>query len=226
MDTLDLIANGWKLQRGYQIQPRFQVISDERELGNVTSTAVAEKELRTYPLKYRAELRSAAEYVQSFFRRLVGEAGRFLFLLPELLASPDASPILDAVVAGAQGSRTIFVQFAWKNAQGLTRASPASSIAVPSSSLLEVKLPPYPPSVNQAVIYATQGSAGAEQQQTILTDVRTWQQPDAALLVSTAAPPTVNTATEIIKMRMVSPYSLTRGDGTTYELALELEEAY
>jgi len=224
-EILSLETNGWKLQRGYLLKPRYQVVSDERELGNVVSVAVASKPLRTYRLKYRAQARAAYEYVESFFNRLVGQAARFDFEIPEFVPSPDKGPGVEAVAGGTQGSRTIYAIYSWKNANGITRGSPAASIAVPANNLLKITLPYYPPSVTQAVIYATQGAAGTEQEQTILTNLKTWTQPDAPLLVLTSSPPSENTAKEKIVARMVD-YEVTRLNGTVYDLALELAEAY
>jgi hypothetical protein len=218
---------GWKLQRGYRIVPRYPVVEDERELGNVKSVAVADKEIRVIRgLRFISATREAYEYAGSFLRRQKGPAGRFYFEWPELVLSPDGSPTLLAVVAGTQGSRTVFVRYAWKNAQGTTRASPAETLAVPANSLLKVLLPSYPPGVTQAVIYATQGSAGTEQEQTVLTNVQTWTQPDAALLTATTSPLAANTATERPLVKLAGDFEVTRAAGLGYEMTLELEETY
>ena len=227
METFAPEANGWKLQRGYQIVPRWAVVEDERELGNVRSTAVAEKEIRRFRGRYIAATREAIEYLESFFRRHVGSAGRFFYAWPEFVASPDAAPTLETVVSGSQGSRTVFVRFAWKNSVGLTRAGPAGSLAIPANSLLRVTLPPYPPSVSQAVIYATQGAAGTEVEQITLTDQRIWTQTNAPLQTGTAAPETTNTARETPVSRLIADsLSYVRGAGVSYEAQLELEEVY
>lgn len=224
-EALTLEAKGWKLQRGYPMRPRYAVVSDERELGNVVSVAVASKPLRNYRLRYRANTREAFEYVESFFNRLVGPAARFDFDLPEFVPSPDKAPGVEAIAGGTQGARTIYVIFAWKNVNGITRGSAAAGIAVPANNLLKITLPYYPPSVTQAVIYATQGAAGTEQEQTILTNLKTWTQPDAPLLLATSSPPLTNTAKEKIIARMLD-YEVVRQNGTMYDLLLEIEEAY
>lgn len=227
-ELLDLQGKGWQNpQRDYDLEPDWQVAEDERELGNVTSVAVAVKERRRVTMRYRTDTRDAAEYVESFFRRKVGPVARFDVLWPEFVASPDAAPVVEAVVAGTQGSRTIYTKFCWVNSYGRTKASPAVSIAVPSNSLLKVTLPYYPPSVTQAVIFATQGSPGSEQEQTILTNQKTWQQPDAALLTSTTSVPSTNSAQELVHCKLgQGRYKLRRGAGTTYELTIDLEETY
>lgn len=226
-ETFQPELNGWHLQRGYSIEPLFPVAEDRRELGNVRSIALADKALRCFRgLRWHADNRAPAEYVQSFFRRLHGPAGRFYWLAPEFVPSPDKAPTLTVAAGGAQGSRTVFVKFAWRNATGTTLPSPAATIAVPANELLTVRLESYPPGVTDAVIYATQDAAGTEVEQTVLTSVQTWTQPDTALLVLTEVPVTANTAKETITARLLESYSLTRLQGLTYELALELEESY
>lgn len=218
---------GWKLQRGYEVSPRFAVVEDERELGNVKSVAVADKPIRVIAgLSWICESRDGAEYAQSFLNRQRGPAARFFFNWPELVPSPDGSPTCTAVASGTQGSRTIYTKFAWKNAQGTTKASPAETLAVPANNLLKVWLPVYPPGVTQAVIYATQGAFGTEQEQVVLTNTQTWTQPNAALLVATASPPTTNTAKEKPLCKLVGTYKLVRGHGLSYSLSLDLEETY
>lgn len=224
-ETLDLIGMGWKLQRGYKISPQWAYAEDKRELGNVASTAVAEKNLRSLDLTYRTNQSAAEEYVRSFFDRNVGPVARFLFPFPEYVPSPDAAPTLTAIVSGNQAQRTISVSFAWKNSTGTTRGSPAGMLVVPANNLIKVALPIFPPSVNQAVIYATQ-IASVLEEQTTLTNTRAWTQPNAALLTGTADSPTANTAKETPLCRLIDSYSLTRGDGLTWELSLRIEEAY
>ena len=161
----------------------------------------------------------------SFFNRQVGSAGRFTFGWAELVPSPDAGPVLTAVAGGSQSLRTIFAKFAWKNSIGTTSASPATSLAVPLNNLLKITLPFYPPSVTQAIIYATEGSAGTEKEQATLTVDRIWTQPDAALLVGTSDPPTENTATEAPTCKLVQDsLKIVRGIGTSYTASLELQE--
>lgn len=227
METWAPETYGLKLQREYTISPSFQVEEDQRELGNIKSVAVASKALRAFKgLQYIVPSREAYEYAVSFWNRNKGPAARVLWSLPELVPSPDAAPTLTAVISGAQAQRTIIVKYVWKNSAGLTRASPANSLLVPVNNLIRVTLPTLPPGVAQATIYATQGSAGTEQEQTTLTNTRTWTQPDAALLLATTSPPTKNTATEIITVKLVSGYQVTRLAGVNYSLQLELEEAY
>lgn len=227
-ETFDPATYGARLQRLYQIVPQWQVAEDERELGNIVSRAIAEKGLRRFVgLRYLCPDRPAVEYIQSFFGRLVGPAGRFSWTLPEYAPTPDAAPTLVSVVSGAQGSRTVFVKFAWETPAGRTRASPAATLAIPANELVKVTVPTFPPSVTAAVIYATQGSAGTEVEQTEITNTTTWTQPDAALLTGTTAPATANTALETVTAKLVAnTLAVTRGQGQTYEAAMELEEVY
>jgi hypothetical protein len=227
-ETFNPAAFGARLQRGYTIVPQWQVAEDQRELGNVKSFAIAQKGLcRLQGLRYHCPTRSSFEYIDSFFQTLVGPAARFNYQLPEFASKPYAAPTLTAVVAGAQGSRTIFAKIAWETASGRTEASPAASLAVPANSLLKVTVPVFPPAVTGAVIYATQGSAGSEVEQTVLTNTTTWTQPDAALLTGTAAPLSANTALKTILAKLVSgTFGSTRLQGQTYVVELELEEVY
>ncbi len=226
MDTLNLEANGWRMQREYPIRPRFIVAEDERELGNVKSVAVAQRALRRFTLRYKTDLRSAAEYVESFFGRQVGPVARFQMTLPEYAPTPDAAPVVEAVAGGTQGSRTIYVRFAWRNVNGTTLASATASILIPANNLLRVKFPYYPPSITQAVVYATQGAQGTEVEQTVVTNQPSWTQPNAALLLLTAAPETANTAKVLAKLRLLETYELIRQIGTQYQLSLDLEEVH
>ena len=228
-ETFAPTANGCKLQRGYEIAPEFQVEVDERELGNRTAVAVAEKPrrlLRGYRL--RAATREAYEYVASFFSRHRGSAGIFYLAWPEYVPSPDAAPTLEAVSGGTQAERTITVRIAWKSSAGITRASPIGSLLVPASNLIKVTVPTYPPNISQCVIYASQTGSGTEQEQTVLSGQLTWTQPDSSLLVATAAPQVTNTCTEIPLMRAAQepPFRVIRQEGTTYEVTLDLEEVY
>ncbi len=227
LETFAPESFGALLQREYTITPIFNVAEDPRELGNVKSFAVTEKALRRLEgLVYKCRDRTPYEYVTSFFQRNVGPAARFLYAWPEFVASPDAAPVLEAVVAGAQSSRTIFCKFAWQTPLGRTLASPAASITVPTNSLLKVTLPVFPAGVTEAVIYATEGSAGTEQEQLELS-VRTWTQPDAALLTATASPNSVNAAREIPTCKLVgNGLRSVRGPGATYVMTLDLEETY
>lgn len=226
-ETFAPASFGARLQRGYPITPEYQVVEDERELGNQKSVAVAEKVLRRFALRYHCETRTPYEYIQSFFHRLVGPAGRFSFTLPELAPTPDAAPTLVAVVSGAQAERTIFAKFAWETATGRTRASPAASLLVLVNNLLRVTVPVFPQSVTGAVIFATQGSAGTEVEQTVLTNTRIWTQPDAALLTGTTAPATTNTATETVQAKLVAgSLQSVRGHGVTYTVDLAIQEVY
>jgi hypothetical protein len=227
-ETFTPEANGLKPQRQYTIEPEFQVEEDERELGNLTSTAVADKERRVLRFRWVCETRAAMDYVVAFFRRHKGPAGRFYYAWPEFVAHPDAAPILEAVASGTQAERTITCRFAWKNTAGTTLPSPTATLLVPASSLVKVTVPVYPPSVSQCVIYASESGAGTEQEQTVLTDLLTWTQPDAALLLATADPPTANTATEtpLMKAGGNPPYRITRGNGTCYEITCDLVEVY
>ena len=230
MDTFAPESNGWKFQRGYDVAPEFNVVEDPRELGNVKSYAVATRSLRTFlGATWRSDSRAAYEYWMSFFHRNVGPAARFLWALPELVPTPDAGPTLEAVVVGSQAQRTVFVKFAWRNTNGTTRASPASTLLIPANSLVKVTLPFYPPSVTQAVIYATQGSAGTEQEQVVLTNIRSWIQPNADLLLLTTSPQATNTATESAKCKLLDarrPFRIKRLTGITYEATTDLQEVY
>lgn len=225
-ETLSMAAAGWILQRDYTIEPQFRVAEDQRELGNVCSTAVSERSLRAFSLTYIAHTRDAAEYLQSFFRRHVGSAGRFWFSLPEYVASPDKAPTLTAVSGGTQAQRTITMRSAWRNASGTTKASPTGTILVPASNLVHVEVEVYPPSVTQCVIYAAEDDAGDEEEQTVLSVARSWTQPNTALLDSTASPPAQNGALEIALCKLADTYQLRRGTGTSYSVALKLEEVY
>lgn len=227
MDTWNPTAYGLRFQRDYQMEPIFAVVEDRRELGNVKSVAVADKPLRTFRgLRWVIPNRDGYEYAVSFWNRNKGPAARVTWSLPEYVPTPDAPATLTAVVSGSQAARTIFVRYAWKNANGRTKASPATSLLVPLNNLLVVKTAPYPPGVTQAVIYATQGSAGTEQEQVTLTSTRTWTQPNAALLLATASVPTANTCLESVTVKLSGTYQIRRGQGVTYELTLDLEEAY
>ena len=219
------LSNGWRLQRGYQIKPEYRVVEDERELGNTTSTAVSRTARRNITMTMTATTRSAYGYMMSFFNRNVGPAGRFTFSWAEFVPSPDAGPVLTAVESGDQPARTIFVKFAWKNSVGTTEASPATSLAIPDDELIKVTLPFYPPSVTQAVIYATQGSAGTELEQATLTTDRTWTQNNGELSTSPGDPPTENTATESPTCKLAQDgLSITRGIGTSYTASIQLQE--
>jgi hypothetical protein len=220
-------SNGWRLQRDYSINPEWIAVEDERELGNVSTTAVARRSLRTFPLRWRATTRASYDYMVSFFNRNVGPVARFNYSLPEFVASPDAGPLMEAVVAGTQALRTIFAKFAWRNSIGTTLAGNALSLSVPANSLLKLTLPPYPPSVGQAVIYATEGADGTELQQAVLTDATTWTQPDNVLLIGTDAPLTVNTAIDSPLCKMVQgSFSVQRGAGISYIASIQLQEVY
>lgn len=225
-ETFDPVANGWHLQRNYEIPVLFAVEEDERELGNRTSTAISEKSLRQFRAYYRAKTRAAQEYVRSFFQRHVGPAGRFYFQWPEYVASPDKVPTLEAISGGSQAERTITVRYAWKNTNGTTNASPIGSLLVPVNNLIKVTVPVYPPSIAQCLIYASQTGSGTEEEQATLTGPKTWTQPDAALLTGTADPPSANTALETPLCKLYGGYSLVRREGTTYNLSLTLEEVY
>lgn len=221
-------ANGLHLQRGYPVSPVFAVEEDERELGNVTSVAVADRPRRTLRMRWVGNTRTAMEYLVSFFQRHKGNAGRFYYAWPEFVARCDVAPTLEAVVSGAQAERTITCCFCWKNAAGVTTASPTGTLLIPANSLVKVTVPVYPPSITQAVIYASQTGAGTEQEQAIITNTLTWTQPDAPLLTGTGAPPTANTATEtpLMKARSNPPYEVIRGVGVSYEVTMDLEEVY
>lgn len=226
-ETFAPLSNGWRLQRGYSIVPQFEVVEDERELGNVASTAVADRVRRVIEgIVLRTDSRDALEYLESFFSRLKGPAARFWFAWPELAPSPDAAPTVEAIAGGAQAGRTITVRFAWKNTSGTTKPSPTASIVVPANELVRVTIYPYPPTVTQCVIYAAEDSPGDEEEQVVLTGARTWTQPDAPLLVGTADPPSVNTALQTLYCKLVGGYRVARGNGTTYEANLSIEEVY
>jgi hypothetical protein len=226
-ETFSPEANGALLQRGYTIKPQYRVVEDPRELGNVKSIAVAQKGLRRLEgLLYKCRDRTPYEYITSFLNRHVGPAGRFLCTWPEFVPSPDATPVLTAVTGGTQGSRTMYVKYAWKTALGLTRPSTVQNLTVPANNLLKVTVPVFPPSVTQAVIYATQGTVGTEVEQAVIAAL-TWTQPDAALLTGTAAPATTNTARETPLCKLTEDgFSTQRLAGQTYEVTLDLEEAY
>lgn len=226
-ETFQPEANGLHLQRGFTVNPEFQVIEDERELGNRTSVAVADRERRILRVRWVCETRAAMDYVVSFFRRHVGSAGRFYYAWPELVSHPDAAPTLEAISGGTQASRTIVACFAWKNSAGKTTASPTASLLIPANNLVRVTVPVYPPNITQCVIYGDQ-TGGTPQEQTTLTGALTWTQPDAALLLATADPPAANTATETPLMKALGspPYRITRGNGTCYEISMDLEEVY
>ena len=131
METFDPTAFGWKLQRPVDYPaPRYRVLEDERELGNVTSTLVARVAPRTYNLQFIAKGRVAYGYPFDFFNRNGGQAARFLFALPEFLPAPSAGPVCESVPGGTQGARTIFVRYSWENTAGRTTASPATEISV------------------------------------------------------------------------------------------------
>lgn len=227
METFAPESNGLKLQRGYRIRPRWIVDSDETDLGTVRSVAKSEKAIRSFDLTYRTTDRSGYDYVSSFLSRHVGSAGRFFWQAPELVPSPDVAPSLSSVSGGTQGSRTILVSYAWQNVNGdRTLASPLASLLVPANSLLIVTLPPFPPGIVEAALFATEGAAGSEVEQGTLTD-REWTQPDAAILVGNDPPPTENSALEVLKARYVEgSLSFSREAGISYDISLTLEEAY
>lgn len=228
-ETFDPIAAGWKIQRGYRILPQVLVVEDEMALGNKVSTALAERDCRRITgLRLRTDSRDACEYFLSFYRRNRGAAARFYMEWPELVPSPDAAPVLEAIAGGTQAQRTITARFAWKNTVGTTKASPTGSLLIPANNLIKVTVPVYPANVTQAVIYAAEDDPGNEEEQATLTNTFSWTQPDAALLTGTADPPTANTARETPLCKFVNDENLgpERGIGTTYELVLEIEEIY
>jgi len=226
-ETLDLVTAGWRWQSPFDFEPQWAVAEDERELGNVSSTAVSERCLRRWQnLQFFTNLEAARGYVVDFFRRHVGAAGRFYFRFPEHVESPSAAPTLSTVSGGTQGARSITAKYAWKNTSGTTLASPEGTISVPASSLLVVTLPIYPPSTNQAVIYAAEDSPGNEQQQTILTLLESWTQPNTALLTGTPSVSTANTAIEVPLCKLSGNLKITRGDGRSWYLTLSIDEVY
>lgn len=226
METFAPESHGAILRRGYPIKPEFQVVEDPRELGNVKSIAIAQKALRRYQLEYLCRDRTAYEYIDSFVHFQVGPAGRFSYVLPEFVSTPFGVPLLSAISGGTQGSRTIRVQYAWQTDLGRTRASTVGVLAVPANNLLKVTLRVFPPSVVDAVIYATEGGSGTEQEQAVVQAL-TWTQPDAALLTGTAAPLTTNTAREMITAKFVAgSYEVVRLIGAVYNVTLGIEEAY
>jgi len=219
-------SNGLKLQRGFETAHMENVVEDMGELGNKRVTAIAEKLPRRWRLPYRAFGRTARGYLLAFYRKHVGAAGIFDFDAPEYVPDPFFAPTVEAVSGGTQSQQEIDVGFTWKNSQGETLISTLAEITIPANNLLKVTLPVYPPSVSQAVIYAVDG-VGTPQSQTTLTDIRTWTQPDAPLLVATSDPPSTNTATERVQVRFVKQ-SLReiRQIGETYELSVDVEEVY
>lgn len=226
-ETFAPLSNGWRLQRGYSIIPQFEVIEDARELGNIASTAVADRVRRLFEgVVLRTDSRDALEYLESFFSRLKGPAARFWLDWPELVSSPDAAPTVAAIAGGSQAERTITVRMAWRNTNGTTKASPTASIVVPASELLQVTIYPYPPTATHCVLYAAEDDPGGEQEQVALAGARTWTQPDAPLLLATADPPAANTATQTLYCKLVGGYRVSRGNGTTYEATMSLEEVY
>lgn len=227
-DIFDWSANGLIWQRGYAEVPEYQVVEDERELGNVSSTVVAERETRLIRgLQLLAPTREARDYVMGFFRRVHGPAARFLLDYPECVAGPDAAPTVAATAGGSQAQRTITIRHAWRTVYGTTRASATATITVPANELLVVTIEPYPPSCPQCVIYAAQGDPGNEQEQVALSGARTWTQPDAALLLATASPPTTNTARERLLCKLVAgSLEATRLHGLTWMIQMTLEEVH
>lgn len=227
-ELFDWDAHGLIWQRGYAEVPEFQVIEDERELGNVSSTVVAERETRRIKgLQLLAPTREARDYAMGFFRRIHGPAGRFLVDYPECVAGPDAAPSVAAMAGGTQAQRAITVRHAWRTIYGTTRAGATAAITVPANELLVVTIEPYPPSCPQCVIYAAQGDPGAEQEQTVLSGARTWTQPDAALLLATASVPTTNTARERLLVKLVAgSLEAPRLQGLTWIIQLSLEEVH
>lgn len=226
-ETFAPTANGWKIQRGYTIDPQDQYLEEESEIGSKKTTAVSERTPRLLRnLRMRASTREAWEYLESFFRRHKGPVGRWYFAWPELVSSPDIAPTLEAVAGGTQAERSITVRYAWKNSAGTTRASPTGTLVVPVNELVKVTLDPYPAGVTQAVIYAAQDDPGNEQEQDTLTLEQTWTQPDAALLVATSDPPTANTATDTPLCKLVGGRPAVRQIGLQYETTLTIEECY
>lgn len=225
-ETFTPEAFGLRLQRNFVIEPEFQVEEDERELGNKTSVAVADRERRIVRLRWICATRPPMEYLVSFFRRHKGAAGRFYYAWPEYVAAPDIAPTLE-LSGGTQAERTITAQYGWKNTAGTTTASPTATLFIPANYLVRVTVPVYPPNCSQCVIYATQ-TGGTPQEQATLSGALTWTQPDAALLLATSDPSSTNTATEspLCKAAGNPPYRITRGVGTTYEITCDLEEVY
>src|SRR5262245_58254 len=118
METFAPTANGLRIQRFYGLRPRSVVESDERENGYVKSVAIREQPIMGWAFTLNIPTREAWEYLHDFFNRQNGTAGRFLVQLPELVPSPGVGPTLTAISGGSQGSRTMFVKFAWKDTAG------------------------------------------------------------------------------------------------------------
>jgi hypothetical protein len=230
-ETFDPLSRGLTLQRPFDLEPFYNVEEDTRELGNKKTVAITERSPRTWSLNLQAYTMAQAGYVRSFFNRLIGPAGRFLFELPELVEDPDTGPALTAAISGSQAQRTIHVVTGWRNSYGETLPSPRVSLLVPLNNLLVVDFLGadlrYPAGAEEAIIYATQGAAGTECQQTILGGELTWMQPNAPLLTGTQVPPTANTAKDKPLCKLVKgTLKFRRGIGVTYEIALDIEEDY
>ena len=226
-ETFDPTAHGWRIQRGYTIDPQDQYLEEESEIGSKKSTAVSERTPRILRnFRMIAATRDAWEYLESFFRRQKGPVGRWYFAWPEYVSSPDAAPVLEAVAGGALAERSVTLRYAWKNATGTTKASPTATLVVPVNELVKVTLDPYPSSVTQAVIYGAEDAPGVEQEQATITLEQSWTQPAAALLVSTADPPAANTALDTPLCKLMGGRPVVRQVGTQYETTLTIEECY
>lgn len=218
---------GVKLQSGYSLTPRFVGVSDESELGLVTSTLLAERQLRAGAATFRSFTTEGKEYVGAFFREIGGEFGRFLYSFPELIESPALPPTVTAIAGGSLAQRDYLVSYALIAATGQTRASPRASITVAANELLRVTVPFYPANVTSVAIYVTDGAAGTEvQQKTLVNGNRVWTEPDAALLTGTASPQTTNTATEQPLLRLTGPVAHVRGIGPSWDFRIQFEEDY
>lgn len=230
--TFDPESKGWNLQRGFIVPIHENVREYRGGWGNVDDAIFATKTIREWNLTYKTgkttDPRIGYDYAVGFHAAEVGAAGRFNWAPPELVPTPFEAPSLSSVVSGTQGARTISVGFLWKSAAGSTRLSPLGSLAVAASSLLKVDLPPYPPSITQAEIFAEEGGSGDEQSQVTLTDNdRSWTQPDAAILVATSDPPVANTATELSLVKFVlDSFEIFRGEGLAWVMRCHLEEIY
>ena len=212
-----------------EIVDRWDSVQDPFEGGYVQNRAKQHRKRRRFKLTWPVADQATRDYIVSFMERQLGAANAFSWQFPTTFLyqpKPALAPGIWAITSGSLSSRTYYVVFTWKNANGETEISARDSITVGANDVLRVEVPKFPAGVTSAEVYADETSGSETLQGSITTSGGTFTEPDSGL-VAGASPPSSNTLQETMTAHLEADTLRTRSIApNVWEIDLEMVELF
>lgn len=187
---------------------------------------------RMYTLVWHAATLSEKDQAVSFLRAHAGGSTNFSYTTQDKFSPPFNNADIRSVsqVTGSYASRTYYYAFTWSTSGGETTISNEDSVVMAADTLFLFQAPRFPKNVTALGLYMGTVSGTLTKQTSITTSNDTWTEVDGGGsngLISGAAVPSSNAASEIVKMHLLEDsFVWGKISAGVYRMGMELEEQF